>query len=62
MVEGPATTGKIAFLINGKKSTEDELKALDPKTIESIDVIKNKEALAGIGYADYDGALIIRTK
>ena len=54
--------GKIAFVINGKKFTEDEFKALDPKTIESINVIKNKEALAGIGYADYDGALIIKTK
>lgn len=62
VVEGPGMNGKIAFVINGKKSTEDELKALDPKTIESIDVIKNKEALAGIGYADYDGALIIKTK
>lgn len=62
VVEGPATTGKIAFVINGKKSTEDEFKALDPKTIESIDVIKNKEALAGIGYADYDGAIMLKTK
>lgn len=62
VVEGPGMNGKIAFVINGKKSTEDEFKALDPKTIESIDVIKNKEALAGIGYADYDGALIIKTK
>ena len=62
MVEGPATTAKIAFLINGKKSTEEEFKALDPKTIESIDVIKNKEALAEIGYADYDGSIMLKTK
>ena len=62
MVEGPATTGKIAFLINGKKSTEEEFKALDPKTIESITVIKKKESLAEMGYGDYDGAIMLKTK
>lgn len=62
MVEGPATTGKIAFLINGKKSTEEEFKALDPKAIESITVIKKKESLAEMGYGDYDGAIMLKTK
>lgn len=62
MVEGPATTGKIAFLINGKKSTEEEFKALDPKAIESITVIKKKESLVEMGYSDYDGAIMLKTK
>lgn len=62
MVEGPATTGKIAFLINGKKSTEEEFKALDPQAIESITVIKKKESLAEMGYGDYDGAIMLKTK
>lgn len=62
VVEGPATTGKIAFVINGKKSTEEEFKALDPKAIESITVIKKKESLAEMGYGDYDGALVLETK
>ncbi len=62
VVEGPATTGKIAFIINGKKSTEEDFKALDPKSIESITVIKKKEALAEMGYSDYDGALVLETK
>lgn len=62
VVEGPATTGKIAFLINGKKSTEEDFKALDPKAIESIFVIKKKESLAEMGYSDYDGALVLETK
>ena len=45
-----------------KYRTEEDFKALDPKAIESIFVIKKKESLAEMGYGDYDGALVLETK
>jgi hypothetical protein len=57
----PAFTGVI--LIDGVRSTEDQMKALDPRQIESVEVIKGPSA--ALHFSDPDaakGVITIKTK
>ena len=54
---------KIVYLVNGKKRSDDETNLLDPATIESIEVIKNKETIKKMGYdSEIEGIIKITTK
>lgn len=53
---------KILFILNDKIVGENVIETLDPNTIDSMDVIKNKEAISKYTSEDYDGVIIIRQK
>jgi beta-lactamase regulating signal transducer with metallopeptidase domain len=49
--------------LNGKKITKEEMDKIDTETIESIDVIKDKEAIKAAGYDEKaDGVILLKTK
>jgi len=50
------------FIIDGKKSTKEQLLALDSKTIDHIDVLKDKAAVELYGEEDKNGVVIVTTK
>ncbi len=49
-------------VINGKHSTMEELQTLDPKTIDHIDVLKDKASLEVFGEEGKNGVILITTK
>ena len=49
-------------IIDGKRSSMEELKALDPKTIDHIDVLKDKASTELYGEAGKNGVILITTK
>ena len=49
-------------VIDGKRSTIAELKALDPQTIDNISVLKDKTSLEVFGEDGKNGVIIITTK
>lgn len=55
-------TPKILYQIDGRDATEEEIKNIDPKTIESIEVIKEKSKMKSITKQSYDGAILIHLK
>lgn len=57
------TDAKKLFIIDGvEQSNDDALKNLDPETIESINVIKDKDSMKDYTSDDYDAVLIVTTK
>lgn len=48
--------------VDGKKIANEELKNIDPNTIESVDVIKNESAVKLYGEEARDGAIVIKLK
>ena len=58
------SAGSPLFIIDGKKvfDNSSELKNIDPKNIESIDVLKSKEAEEQYGDEAKNGVVIIKTK
>ena len=50
------------IIINGKVSTEEQMKALDPKDIDHIDVLKDESSVAQFGEKGKNGVIIITTK
>ncbi|WP_242133010.1 hypothetical protein [Aestuariivivens marinum] len=53
---------KVLFLINDKPITQAELEKINPETIESVDVIKDKKEIAKYTTDEYDGVVIIKQK
>ena len=53
---------KILFLLEDKAISKDEMGKIDPKEIESIDVIKDKSTIKQYTTDDYDGVVIIHKK
>jgi TonB family protein len=49
-------------MVDGKQMTETEVNKIDPESIESISVLKDKSASAIYGYKGKDGVIIITTK
>lgn len=49
-------------IIDGKKSTKAQLEALDTKTIDHVDVLKDKSAVEIYGEEGKNGVIIITTK
>lgn len=52
----------VLFIVDGKELTNSNLKSIDPNTIESINVIKNKLEIRNYTYKDYDGVIVIKLK
>jgi len=50
------------IFINNKESTQQELDALNPNTIESINVLKEKNAIKRYGQKGKNGVIIVKTK
>lgn len=50
------------YIIDGKESSSEELKAIDPKNIESISVLKDKSATELYGEKGKNGVIIITMK
>jgi hypothetical protein len=54
---------KLLYIVDGKPMDNDVLKTLDPKTIESMEVLKNKSvAVEKYGEKAKNGVIIINTK
>lgn len=52
----------LLIFINNKESTQLELDVLNPNTIESINVLKEKNAIKRYGEKGKNGAIIVKTK
>ena len=52
----------VLFLLNDKPITQAELEKINPDTIESVDVIKDKKEIAKYTTDEYDGVIIIKLK
>ncbi|MDG5492589.1 M56 family metallopeptidase [Psychroserpens sp. SPM9] len=50
------------FIINGKEASEDQIRALDPNYIMSIDVLKDENAVKAYGKKGKNGVIVIRSK
>ncbi|RLD76687.1 MAG: TonB-dependent receptor, partial [Bacteroidetes bacterium] len=50
------------FIINGKESTKAELDKLDPNSVESMKVIKDKAVIEKYGMKAKNGVVIIKLK
>ena len=53
---------KVLFLLNDKPITQAELEKINPDTIESVDVIKDKTEIAKYTTNEYNGVVIIKLK
>ncbi|MDR0713070.1 MAG: hypothetical protein LBF89_02240 [Bacteroidales bacterium] len=53
--------GALVF-IDGKESTEDEMKKLDPNTIESVTIMKNEAAVSVYGEKGKNGVIVVKLK
>lgn len=53
---------KTLFFVNDKEYSREEIEKLDPNSIESLSIIKGKEAEAKYGERAKDGAIIIKLK
>ncbi len=57
------TSGKKPFtLVDGKEITSDQMNAIDPNTIEKMEVLKGENAVSKYGEKAKDGAVIITLK
>jgi TonB-dependent SusC/RagA subfamily outer membrane receptor len=54
--------GKPLYIIDGKEQDSQVLKDIDPKNIESIDVLKDKTATGFYGEKGKNGVIVIKTK
>lgn len=55
-------TGTPLYVVDGKKITEEEMKAISPNDIEAISVLKDKSATERYGKAAANGAVLITMK
>jgi len=53
---------KVLILLDDKQITQAELEKINPDTIESVDVIKDKKEIAKYATDKYDGIVIIKLK
>lgn len=53
---------KIIYIVEGKKMSEDMVLAMEPNKIESINILKNEEAVKQYGEEAREGAIIIKLK
>lgn len=53
---------KPLFLIDGKKASEEEMKALNPDSIDKIEILKGDKATEQYGKKAKDGVVLITTK
>lgn len=53
---------KVFVLLGERQISLEEMKEINPTDVESIDVIKNKEAIKQYTSGDYDGVVIIHLK
>jgi TonB family protein len=58
----PKTTNSPYVIVDGKPIDSDKLKDIDPKTIERIEVLKDKEAIDKYGEKAKNGVIIVTTK
>ena len=56
------TTKDPLFIVDGVKTSAEKVKAMDPKTIERMDVLKDKSAIEKYGDKAKDGVILITTK
>lgn len=56
------SNSKVLYIVNGKKISNKSLKKINPKNIESLQVIKNKKELLKYTKKEFDGAIIITLK
>ncbi|MBF0577966.1 M56 family metallopeptidase [Dysgonomonas sp. GY617] len=56
------SSDKALYIIDGKESSHPTMKALDPKDIESVSVLKDKSATETYGSKGKNGVIIITTK
>lgn len=53
----------LLVILDGNRQEKGSLKDLDPKSIEKIEVIKDKKSMAKLGYGtEFNGAVLITTK
>jgi hypothetical protein len=52
----------ILYIVDGKQITAGELQKIDPSTIDSIDVFKNKKSVRLFTTENYDGVVVIKLK
>ncbi|PKK38263.1 hypothetical protein BWI96_00255 [Siphonobacter sp. SORGH_AS_0500] len=50
------------ILVNGKEVTQDQMNAIDPNTIEKVNVLKGEQALSQYGEKAKDGVVVITLK
>jgi TonB-dependent Receptor Plug Domain len=53
---------KLIYMMDGKRISEIELKGIDPKDIEKLDVYKGEKAVVRYGEDARDGAIVITLK
>lgn len=57
-----STTEKPLFVVNGERTTYDDLSHIKPNDIESIHVLKNEKAIDQFGEAGKNGVVVITLK
>lgn len=62
VTEKNGISDNVIYIIDGKVSTKEELKDMDPNQIENISVIKDKEEVKKYSAEEHDGVIIITTK
>jgi len=62
VIDTVANQGDPLIIIDGKRVTNAELEALNPKTIDHVDVLKEKAAVEVYGEEGKNGVIIITTK
>ena len=55
-------TSDILYIVDGKEISYDQFKAIDPKTIESMEVLKDKTAIEKYGDKAKNGVIIVKLK
>ena len=53
---------KALIFLDGKPITNENLKNIDPKTIESMEVLKNQNAIELYGEKAKDGVILVKSK
>jgi TonB family protein len=62
IVSIPGPNAPLLIFVDGKEVSEEEMKKIDPKKIDRIDVLKNKELCAKYGEKGKNGVILITTK
>lgn len=58
----PQPKGKVLYLVDGLKMTLDNVKKIDKNSIESIDVLNDKNSIRKYASGDYSQAVLIKLK
>ncbi|MEZ4855227.1 MAG: hypothetical protein R2812_01975 [Gelidibacter sp.] len=58
----PFLKANILFLVDNKETDKDQVMSIDPKDIQSLTVIKDKEAMKKYTQKEYDGIVVIEMK